>query len=92
MIILIKMIIWIKKKKRIAFRMKKKNQIVLRIKKKILPGYLFAFLNTKYAQDKIKRFARPTGKYNLNLMEAGKILIPNFQIDELSFFKGKSGY
>jgi len=58
--------------------------VFLRIKKKILPGYLFAFLNTKYAQDQIKRFARPTGQYNLNLMEAGKILIPNFDIIEQS--------
>jgi restriction endonuclease S subunit len=39
-------------------------------------GFIFCFLNTKYAQDQIKRFARPTGQYNLNLIETGSILIP----------------
>lgn len=42
----------------------------------ILAGYLFAYLNTVYAQDQIKRYARPTGQYNLNLFEVGEILIP----------------
>jgi len=54
--------------------------VFVRIKKKILPGFLFAFLNTRYAQDQIKRYARPTGQYNLNLVEVGKILIPNIDI------------
>lgn len=49
----------------------------LRIRKKaFLPGYLFAFLNTKYAQNQIKRYARPTGQFNLNLVEVGKLMIP----------------
>lgn len=49
----------------------------LRIRKKeFLPGYLFAFLNTKYAQNQIKRYARPTGQFNLNLVEVGKLMVP----------------
>lgn len=50
--------------------------VLLRVKKNIKPGYLFSFLNTKYAQDQIKRYARPTGQYNLNLNEVGHIEIP----------------
>ena len=42
----------------------------------ILPGYLFSYLNTNFAKDQVKRFARPTGQYNLNLNEVGKIQIP----------------
>lgn len=42
----------------------------------VLPGYLFAYLNTKFGQDQIARFARPTGQYNLNLHEVGHICIP----------------
>lgn len=41
----------------------------------ISPGYLFAYLNTVFAQDQVKRFARPTGQYNLNLHEVGQIRI-----------------
>ena len=42
----------------------------------VLPGYLFAYLNTKFGQDQIARYARPTGQYNLNLQEVGHICIP----------------
>ena len=42
----------------------------------VLPAYLFAYLNTKFGQDQIARFARPTGQYNLNLHEVGHICIP----------------
>lgn len=42
----------------------------------LLPGYLFVFLNTKFGQDQIARYARPTGQYNLNLHEVGHICIP----------------
>lgn len=42
----------------------------------LLPGYLFAFLNTSFGQDQIARYARPTGQYNLNLHEVGHICIP----------------
>jgi type I restriction enzyme S subunit len=42
----------------------------------VAPGYLFAFLNTKFGQDQIARYARPTGQYNLNLHEVGHICIP----------------
>jgi hypothetical protein len=41
----------------------------------ISAGYLFAYLNTIFAQDQVKRFARPTGQYNLNLHEVGQIRI-----------------
>ena len=74
--------------------------VFLRIKRGILPGFLFAYINTKYAQDQIKRYARPTGQFNLNLDEVGKIVIPCFdnsiqqEINELvlqsSFFQKQS--
>ena len=54
--------------------------VLLRIKNSIKPGYLFSYLNTKYAQDQIKRYARPTGQYNLNLTEVGQIEIPIINI------------
>lgn len=54
--------------------------VLLRIKNSIKPGYLFSYLNTKYAQDQIKRYARPTGQYNLNLTEVGHIVIPIINI------------
>ena len=50
--------------------------VFLRVKSDILPGYLFAYLASYFAQDQVKRFARPTGQYNLNLNEVGKITIP----------------
>lgn len=43
------------------------------------PGFIFAYLNSRYAQDQIKRYARPTGQYNLNLQEVGQIRIPLIQ-------------
>lgn len=46
------------------------------------PGYLFAYLNTKFGQDQIARYARPTGQYNLNLHEVGHICIPLLPDDE----------
>lgn len=42
----------------------------------IVPGFLFVYLCSSFAKDQIKRFARPTGQYNLNLQEVGQILIP----------------
>ena len=56
--------------------------VLLRIKNSIKPGFLFSYLNTKYAQDQIKRYARPTGQYNLNLTEVGHIAIPIFNITD----------
>ncbi|EJB8417133.1 restriction endonuclease subunit S [Vibrio vulnificus] len=51
--------------------------VLLRAKsKKLMPGFIFAYLNTKYAQDQIARYARPTGQYNLNLREVGYISAP----------------
>ena len=47
------------------------------------PEFLFIYLQTFYGKGQIKRLARPTGQYNLNLNEVGQILIPvlhnNFQ-------------
>ena len=60
--------------------------VLLRLKNKINdfePTFIFVYLNSKYAQDQIKRYARPTGQYNLNLFEVGQIKLPklpyNFQ-------------
>jgi type I restriction enzyme M protein len=54
-----------------------KAMVFLRCKTHTLyPGYLFSFLNTRFGQDQIARYARPTGQYNLNLQEVGHILIP----------------
>lgn len=52
-----------------------------RIKQNILkPEYLFTFLQTYYGQIQVKRLARPTGQYNLNLEELAKIIIPKQSI------------
>lgn len=48
----------------------------------LLPGYLFAFLNTCFGQDQVARYARPTGQYNLNLHEVGHICIPLLPLPE----------
>jgi type I restriction enzyme M protein len=48
----------------------------------ILPGYLFAYLNTRFGQDQIARYARPTGQYNLNLHEVGHLLIPLLPVNQ----------
>lgn len=48
----------------------------------VLPGFLFAYLNTNYGQDQIARYARPTGQYNLNLQEVGHICIPLLPVHE----------
>ncbi|HRF71459.1 MAG TPA: restriction endonuclease subunit S [Accumulibacter sp.] len=48
----------------------------------VLPGFLFAYLNTKYGQDQIARYARPTGQYNLNLQEVGHLCIPLLPVRE----------
>lgn len=48
----------------------------------VLPGFLFAYLNTNFGQDQIARFARPTGQFNLNLQEVGHISIPLLPIFE----------
>ncbi len=63
-----------------------------RIKQNILKQeYLFVFLQTYYGQIQVQRLARPTGQYNLNLDEVGKIIIPkldnNFQLHIKNFVK-----
>ena len=71
--------------------------VLLRLKNgEILPGFLFAFLGTYFGQDQVKRFARPTGQYNLNLQEVGHIVIPVLpkesqrSIEELIFKASRS--
>lgn len=43
---------------------------------KYKPGYIFSYLQTYFAQDQIKRIARPTGQFNLNHPEVGAIELP----------------
>ncbi|WP_243458532.1 type I restriction enzyme HsdR N-terminal domain-containing protein [Nostoc sp. UIC 10630] len=58
---------------------------LLRIKdrKFIDPCYLFSFLSGFYGNQQVRRIARPTGQYNMNLVEVGSIKLPvinfNFQ-------------
>jgi len=58
---------------------------LLRIKerKSIEPCYLFSFLSGFYGNQQVRRIARPTGQYNMNLVEVGSIKLPvisfNFQ-------------
>lgn len=42
------------------------------------PYALFMFLAGKYGQMQVRRLARPTGQYNLNLQELGSFKIPIF--------------
>lgn len=44
-------------------------------KTKLLSGYIFAFLLSRYGNLQAKRLARPTGQYNLNLQEVSAIRI-----------------
>lgn len=44
----------------------------------IKPSVLFAFLAGRYGALQIKRLARPTGQYNLNLQEVASLRIPFF--------------
>ena len=47
----------------------------------IKPSVLFAFLTGRYGALQIKRLARPTGQYNLNLQEVASLRIPFFSIN-----------
>jgi type I restriction enzyme M protein len=51
---------------------------LLRIKDKNLvdPYYLFVFLSSFYGNQQVRRIARPTGQYNMNLVEVGSIKLP----------------
>ncbi|XVJ51404.1 MAG: hypothetical protein HEQ32_04720 [Vampirovibrio sp.] len=40
------------------------------------PSFLFIFLQTYYGQLQVRRLARPTGQFNLNLEELGKFVFP----------------
>lgn len=43
-----------------------------------VPEVLFCFLAGKFGQAQVRRLARPTGQYNLNLPEVESFTIPNF--------------
>jgi type I restriction enzyme S subunit len=43
-----------------------------------VPEVLFVFLAGKFGQSQVRRLARPTGQYNLNLPEIESITIPTF--------------
>lgn len=50
---------------------------LLRVKgKRLNPGFLFAYLLGEYGQKQVRRIARPTGQYNLNIPEVGSFKIP----------------
>jgi len=50
---------------------------LLRVKgKQLNPGLLFAYLAGEYGQKQVRRIARPTGQYNLNIPEVGSFKIP----------------
>lgn len=49
--------------------------------KRIMPAYLFSFLAGKYGNKQVRRYARPTGQFNLNLQEVGKFQIPLLDLD-----------
>lgn len=46
-----------------------------------LPEYIFSFLMSKYGQFQTDRLARPTGQFNLNLQELGRVLIPQISLN-----------
>ncbi len=45
------------------------------------PFYLFAFFTSKFANIQVRKIARPTGQYNMNLTELGTFKIPIVSID-----------
>lgn len=44
----------------------------------ITPSILFSFLSGKYGSLQVRRLARPTGQYNLNLQEVASLRVPVF--------------
>ncbi|MFA6571110.1 MAG: restriction endonuclease subunit S [Bacteroidota bacterium] len=53
---------------------------LLRVKKEFLTEFnsyfIFAFLISKYGHKQVRRIARPTGQFNMNLQEVGSLIIP----------------
>lgn len=47
-----------------------------------LPEYLFCFFLSKFGRFQADRIARPTGQYNLNLVELGSFQVPKINIKE----------
>jgi type I restriction enzyme S subunit len=53
---------------------------LIRVKEsKLTPELLFSFLASKFGRSQIRRLARPTGQFNLNLPEVESIRIPEFE-------------
>ena len=48
---------------------------------KVTPQYLFCFLLSKYGNMQVRRFARPTGQFNMNHSELGGFEIPLLSLD-----------
>ena len=53
---------------------------------KYTPGFIFSYLQSYFAQDQIKRIARPTGQFNLNHPEVGSIEVPCLSNDIQNIF------
>ena len=49
---------------------------LIQLLKMLNPNFLFAYLLGKYGQKQVRRIARPTGQYNLNIPEVGSFKIP----------------
>ena len=46
------------------------------VDERLNPAFLFAFLASKHGNMQIRRYARPTGQYNLNLQEVSNFRVP----------------
>lgn len=56
---------------------------LLRIKDdNYLPEYVFSLMISKYGRTQTDRLARPTGQFNLNLVELGQVLIPQASLNK----------
>ncbi|OHC03793.1 MAG: hypothetical protein A3H23_00640 [Planctomycetes bacterium RIFCSPLOWO2_12_FULL_40_19] len=48
---------------------------------RVIPGYLFCFLRSRFGLVQVYRTARPTGQYNLNLQELSSFVIPLLSLE-----------
>jgi hypothetical protein len=53
------------------------------------PEVIFAFLSCWFGQAQVRRLARPTGQFNLNLREVESIRIPNFSAALTNAIRGR---
>ncbi|MBU3557431.1 restriction endonuclease subunit S [Polynucleobacter sp. Ross1-W9] len=61
-------------------------------KDKYQPHFLFAYLTSSLGHDQVRRIARPTGQYNMNLEEVGSFLIPSISFEFQSKIKELISY